>query len=79
MGGASSDPDFSQIEYLKNWHWMWSKFYYHHKHDSYLYAFIKIFKSYLFFNIIHVIHTTCTNKSYSLTFNINKAELQKRI
>ena len=44
-GGASSDPDFSQIEYLKNWHWMWSKFYYHHKHDSYLYAFMKIFKN----------------------------------
>ena len=44
-GGASSDPDFSQIEYLKNWHWMWSKFYYHHKHDSYLYAFTKIFKN----------------------------------
>jgi len=44
-GGASSDPNFSQIEYLKNWHWMWSKFYYHHKHDSYLYAFMKIFKN----------------------------------
>ena len=39
-GGASSDPDFSsKIEYLKNWHWMWSKFYYHHKHDNYIYAF----------------------------------------
>ena len=45
-GGASSDPDFSsKIEYLKNWHWMWSKFYFHYKHDNYIYAFIKIFKN----------------------------------
>ena len=45
-GGASSDTNlFTEIEYLKNWHWMWSKFYYHYKHDSYFYAFFKIFRN----------------------------------
>ena len=34
-GGASSDPNFSsKIECLKNWHWMWSKFYYNKKHKG---------------------------------------------
>ena len=60
-GGASSDPDFSQIEYLKNWHWMWSKFYYHHKHDSYLYAFMKIFKNLISAFIKTIFYTILRN------------------
>lgn len=60
-GGASSDPDFSQIEYLKNWHWMWSKFYYHHKHDSYLYAFMKIFKNFISAFIKTIFYTILRN------------------
>ena len=60
-GGASSDPDFSQIEYLKNWHWMWSKFYYHHKHDSYLYAFTKIFKNLISAFIKTIFYTILRN------------------
>ena len=60
-GGASSDPDFSQIEYLKNWHWMWSKFYYHHKHDNYLYAFMKIFKNFISALIKTIFYTILRN------------------
>jgi len=60
-GGASSDPDFSQIEYLKNWHWMWSKFYYHNKHDSYLYAFMKIFKNLISAFIKTIFYTILKN------------------
>ena len=60
-GGASSDPNFSQIEYLKNWHWMWSKFYYHHKHDSYLYAFKKIFKNLISAFIKTIFYTILRN------------------
>ena len=60
-GGASSDPNFSQIEYLKNWHWMWSKFYYHHKHDNYLYAFMKIFKNLISAFIKTIFYTILRN------------------
>ena len=28
---------------LRNWHWMWSTFYYHRKHYSYLYAVYKTY------------------------------------
>ncbi len=42
-GGASTDPDLlDDLQYLKNWHWMWSKFYYNRKHFGYVYGFFKI-------------------------------------
>lgn len=45
-GGSSTDISSSnEIEYLRNWHWMWSKFYYHKKHFGYLYGFFKIFRN----------------------------------
>ena len=45
-GGSSTDINFSyEIEYSRNWHWMWSKFYYHKKHFGYLYGFFKIFRN----------------------------------
>jgi len=45
-GGSSTDINFSyEIEYLRNWHWMWSKFYYHKKHFGYFYGFFKIFRN----------------------------------
>ena len=71
-GGASSDPDFSQIEYLKNWHWMWSKFYYHHKHDSYFYAFMKIFKNFISALIKTIFYTILRNNKKK---NFYKARL----
>ena len=30
------------LEYLRNWHWMWSKFYFNKKHYGYFSAFLKI-------------------------------------
>lgn len=43
LGGSSSYQDMEKdIEYLRNWHWMWSKFYYNKKHYSYLKAFFKV-------------------------------------
>jgi GT2 family glycosyltransferase len=35
------------LEYLRNWHWMWSKFYFNKKHYGYLNAFIKIISNLL--------------------------------
>ena len=69
-GGASSDPNFSsKIECLKNWHWMWSKFYYHHKHDNYIYAFFKIFKN--------LISAFLKSILYSILRNNNKKAFYK--
>tara|TARA_Y100001935_G_C17305396_1_gene511999 strand:- start:2757 stop:3650 length:894 start_codon:yes stop_codon:yes gene_type:complete len=31
-----------EMEYIRNWHWMWSKFYFNKKHFGYLTAYLKI-------------------------------------
>ena len=46
LGGSAVDPKFSkEIELSRNWHWMWSKFYYNKKHYGYLNATLKILKN----------------------------------
>ena len=35
------------LEYLRNWHWMWSKFYFNKKHYGYFNAFCKIISNLL--------------------------------
>ena len=43
LGGKAVDPKYKkEIEYLRNWHWMWSKFYYNKKHYGYLIAVFKV-------------------------------------
>jgi len=44
LGGQSVSKIFEhQIELTRNWHWMWSLFYYNKKHFNYFYALILIF------------------------------------
>ncbi len=46
LGGKAVDPKYKdEIEYLRNWHWMWSKFYFNKKHHGYLIALFKVFKN----------------------------------
>ena len=33
-------PDDNELEYNRNWHWMWSSFYYHKKHNGNLKSLI---------------------------------------
>ena len=69
-GSSSSsiknDPEF---EYLRNWHWMWSKYYYNKKHYGILIALIKIF-----FNLATAIFKYVF---YSLTLNNYKRNIFK--
>ena len=37
-----SKVDVRELEYLRNWHWMWSKFYFNKKNFGFFDAFIKI-------------------------------------
>ena len=41
-GGSSHDEEINyEMELSRNWHWMWSSFYFSKKHYGYFYAFIK--------------------------------------
>ncbi len=47
-GGSSHDETVNyEMELSRNWHWMWSSFYYHKKYNSYLLAFIKVFPKFI--------------------------------
>ena len=60
LGGRAVDPKYkNEIELSRNWHWMWSKFYFNKKHYGYFFALLfsvkNIFSSlmkFLFFMII---------------------------
>ena len=44
IGSSHSDKILeNKIEYLRNWHWMWSKYYFNKKHYGTLKALSKIF------------------------------------
>ena len=44
LGGKSHNLEIEKpMELSRNWHWMWSTFYFHKKHYGYLSAMIKIF------------------------------------
>ena len=44
FGGKSvKESLFYQIELTRNWHWMWSFFYFNKKHQNYFYALVLIF------------------------------------
>ena len=47
-GGSSHDEEINfEMEKSRNWHWMWSSFYYHKKHQGYLISLIKIFPKFI--------------------------------
>jgi len=72
--GASSSNQLNEnkIEYLRNWHWMWSKFYFNKKHYGYLSSLSKIF--------LNVISANIKFLFYLLTLNSHKRKIyQMRI
>ena len=68
IGGKSHNKkiDF-EMELSRNWHWMWSKFYYNNKHYGYLNATKKILK-----NLISAIFKLFF---YSIIFNNYKKQI----
>jgi N-acetylglucosaminyl-diphospho-decaprenol L-rhamnosyltransferase len=42
LGGKAVSSEYkNEVEFARNWHWMWSKFYFNKKHYGYSVAFIK--------------------------------------
>ena len=58
-GGISKNND---LEYLRNWHWMWSKFYFNKKNYGLFFAYFKILPN-LFGSIFKFsYYSICSNK-----------------
>ena len=70
LGGQAVDPKYKkEIELVRNWHWMWSKFYFNNKHYGYLNATIRILK-----NLISAI---IKSFFYSIIFDSYKSKIYK--
>ena len=55
VGGSSHDNSVNyEMELSRNWHWMWSTFYYHKKYNSFILALIKVMPK-LFSSFIKII------------------------
>ncbi len=57
------------LEYLRNWHWMWSKFYFNKKHYGFFIAFLKI--------LLNLISALLKYLFYSVIFNSHKKTIYK--
>ena len=67
---GSTDQDYNlEFEILRNWHWMWSTFYYHKKYYGHLYAvyknYGKLFKSIFNLFLYTILFNTKNRKIYS--------------
>ena len=70
FGGASHNTEINKpMELSRNWHWMWSSFYYHKKHHGYLTALIRIFPKLISSSIKFVV--------YLLIFKRFKSDIYK--
>ena len=63
LGGEAVNPKYqTEIELSRNWHWMWSKFYFNKKHYGYLIAFAKIFNNLISAKIKYIYYLITFNK-----------------
>ena len=70
-GGKSHDNSYNhEMELSRNWHWMWSTFYYHKKHNGYLIALLIILPK--------LFTTTFKFFIYSIFKNKEKKEIYKQ-
>ena len=64
LGGMAVNSIYkNEIEFSRNWHWMWSKFYYHKKHSGYFIALVKTAGS-LFSSKVKFIYYLFTGKNF---------------
>ena len=68
LGGSSHNKSINfEMELSRNWHWMWSSFYYHKKYNGFFYALFKISRK-LVSAIFKILF-------YSLIFKKNKKKI----
>ena len=70
FGGASHNTEINKpMELSRNWHWMWSSFYYHKKHHGYIAALVRIFPKLISSSIKFIV--------YLLIFKRFKSDIYK--
>ena len=65
IGGIATNEN---LEYLRNWHWSWSKFYYSKKHKGYIYALMQGLPKYLSSMVKYFFYFIINKKYKSKTY-----------
>ena len=73
LAGKAVDKKFeNEIELSRNWHWIWSKFYYNKKHFGFIKAFINGFPTYCS-SLIKYLFYLLTNNKFKKKIYFNRA------
>ena len=63
LGGTSHNSEIEKpMELSRNWHWMWSTFYFHKKHQGFLFALLKILPKFISAFMKVIIYSIIINK-----------------
>ena len=69
LGAKAVDEKYKyEIELSRNWHWVWSKFYFNKKHNSYLNAFIKVCPIFFSASFKMLVYLFINNKKKKIYF-----------
>jgi N-acetylglucosaminyl-diphospho-decaprenol L-rhamnosyltransferase len=73
LGGKAVDIKYNnEIEFSRNWHWIWSKFYYKKKHFGYLNAFFSGFPKFIS-SLVKYFFYTVIGKKIKQKIYLNRA------
>ena len=63
LGGKAVNIKYkNDVEFARNWHWIWSKFYFNKKHHGYFAAFIKGFPKFIFSFVKYIFYLLIRDK-----------------
>ena len=63
LGGKAVNVKYkNEVEFARNWHWIWSKFYFNKKHHGYFAAFIKGFPKFIFSFVKYIFYLLIKDK-----------------
>jgi len=63
LGGKAVNIKYkNDVEFARNWHWIWSKFYFNKKHHGYFSAFMKGFPKFIFSFVKYIFYLLIKDK-----------------
>ena len=69
QGGSSHDEEYNfEMELSRNWHWMWSTFYYNKKYNGYLFAIKSVYKKMISSILKYTFYLLSFNQKRSLIY-----------
>ena len=73
LGGKAVDTKYNnEVEFSRNWHWMWSKFYYNEKYFGYTNAFLKGLPKFIS-SLIKYLFYSMTRMKFKQKIYLNRA------